>query len=336
VPAATRKRNAARAQRSSLREGRELQPVEIVTGRKLAKTFWGVAWCDNLERYSDYSNRLPRGRTYLRNGSVIDLRIEPGTVRALVSGSEIYEVEISVTPLAARSWRALCTECAGGIDSLVELLQGQFSKGVMEVLCRARGGMFPDPRQISMSCSCPDWATMCKHVAAVLYGVGVRLDAQPELLFTLRKVDHAELISSSARGIEAAAAGATHDALAGQDLGELFGIELAAEPAESAPPARRRAAQPKQRAATPPKRGAQRPPRAPEPDTSELQLTVTAAELRRRKVPRGVVEGWLREGLLERSDARGVYRWTAACVAMVRAHRAEAAAADPARRRGGR
>jgi uncharacterized Zn finger protein len=60
----------------------------------VARTFWGEAWCENLERYSDFANRLPRGRTYVRNGSVVDLRIAPGAVTALVSGSDLYEVEM--------------------------------------------------------------------------------------------------------------------------------------------------------------------------------------------------------------------------------------------------
>jgi hypothetical protein len=169
-------------------EGRTLSPVEV-RGRKIATTFWGDAWCSNLEAYSDFANRLPRGRTYVRNGSVIDLQIERGRVRALVSGTSLYEVAIGMQPLPRPRWTRIKTQCAGQITSLVELLRGSLSDSVMEIVTRKGEGLFPSPREISLSCSCPDWATMCKHVAATLYGVGARLDRAPELLFTLRCVD---------------------------------------------------------------------------------------------------------------------------------------------------
>ena len=178
----------------SSRKRASVSPV-VIEGRTIAKTFWGKAWCDNLERYSDYANRLPRGRTYVRNGSVIDLQIAPGEIKALVSGSEIYKVTVKVAPVSKARWKSICTDCAGAIDSLVELLQGRFSKGVMERVCQQRSGLFPSPDEIKLSCSCPDWADMCKHVAAVLYGIGARLDQQPELLFRLHKVDEKELIA---------------------------------------------------------------------------------------------------------------------------------------------
>ena len=172
-----------------------MSPVAI-EGRKIARTFWGEAWCDNLERYSDYANRLPRGRTYVRNGSVVDLQVGPGRVTALVSGSTMYDVKVTVGPVPRARWSAICKDCSGAIDSLVELLQGRFSKGVMTRLCEEKTGLFPSPKDILFTCSCPDWASMCKHVAAVLYGIGARLDHQPELLFTLRKVDQQDLIAN--------------------------------------------------------------------------------------------------------------------------------------------
>ena len=177
-----------------------MSPV-VIEGRTIAATFWGKAWCDNLERYSDYANRLPRGRTYVRNGSVVDLQIAPGEVNALVSGSEIYQVAVKVSAVPKARWTSICTDCAGAIDSLVELLQGRFSKGVMERICRQKTGLFPAPAEIEFSCSCPDWASMCKHVAAVLYGIGARLDEQPELLFKLRKVDEKDLIAKAGKGL---------------------------------------------------------------------------------------------------------------------------------------
>jgi uncharacterized Zn finger protein len=177
-----------------------------------------------MESYSDYSNRLPRGRTYVRNGSVVDLQITPGTVAARVSGSSIYRTTITVKPVPKARWQQICADCAGGIDSLVELLQGRFSKGVMDRLCQG-DGLFPVPKDIGFDCSCPDGATMCKHVAAVLYGVGARFDSKPELLFTLRQVDPAELLSKAGSGVVTAPA-AGERTLAGDDVGALFGLEM--------------------------------------------------------------------------------------------------------------
>src|ERR1700675_3052955 len=193
VSVADRKRNAAREMAKLRKKGREVSPVEI-EGRAIAKTFWGRAWCGNLERYSDYANPLPRGRTYVRNGSVVDLQIAKGEVTALVAGSSLYRIKISIVPVKPVRWKSICRDCAGSVDSPVELLQGRFEKGVMDRVCRAGDGLFPAPQEIKLSCSCPDWAEMCKHVAAVLYGVGARLDHKPQLLFVLRDVAENELL----------------------------------------------------------------------------------------------------------------------------------------------
>ena len=194
VSAAERRLQALREVDKRRKKGHVVSPVRV-EGRTIVKTFWGKSWCDNLERYSDFANRLPRGRTYVRNGSVIDLQISPGEIKALVSGSEIYEVAVKVAPVTKARWRSICKDCAGAIDSLIELLQGRLSTGVMERICLRNTGLFPSPKEIKLSCSCPDWAEMCKHVAAVLYGIGARLDQQPELLFRLHGVDEKELIA---------------------------------------------------------------------------------------------------------------------------------------------
>src|SRR5713226_5298345 len=193
VPVAERRRQAERKLRKLKKKGQSVSPVTI-DGRTIAKSFWGKSWCTNLERYSDYANRLPRGRTYVRNGSVVDLQIAKGEVIAMVAGSELYKVKATIAPVKASRWRAICRDCAGQIDSLVELLQGRLAKGVMDRVCREGDGLFPSPTEIKLSCSCPDWADMCKHVAAALYGVGARLDQKPQLLFGLRGVDENELI----------------------------------------------------------------------------------------------------------------------------------------------
>jgi uncharacterized Zn finger protein len=227
VTVAERRQKAARAMEKLKKKGHPVSPV-VLEGRAIAKTFWGRAWCDNLERYSDFANRLPRGRTYVRNGSVVDLQIEAGEVKAYVSGSEIYQVAVKVTPVSKKRWHSICADCAGAIDSLVELLQGRFSKGVMERLCQQGNGLFPSPTEIKLSCSCPDWASMCKHVAAVLYGIGARLDRQPELLFKLHKVDEKELIAKAGKGLPLGGKTlAPEKTLGSEDLSAIFGLEMA-------------------------------------------------------------------------------------------------------------
>jgi len=206
-------------------------PVRL-DGRKIASTFWGKAWCNNLEAYSDYANRLPRGRTYVRNGSVVDLRISQGKVTAYVSGSSLYQIEIKIKPLAAALWKSIQTECSGKIDSLIELLQGKLSSSVMQIVTRPERGLFPTPKEIELNCSCPDWADLCKHVAASLYGVGARLDQSPELLFLLRGVAPADLISkvSAAEAVRQTVATDGAPVLTDKELTEVFGIELADTP----------------------------------------------------------------------------------------------------------
>jgi len=228
VPVAKRRAKAAAyAKKLAKKERRELVPVKP-EGRKIARSFWGHAWCENLERYSDFENRLPRGRTYLRNGSVIDLQIERGRVKAIVSGSEIYRVTVSIKTLPAAHWKRIKHDCSRSFDSLIDLLQGRFDEGVMRRLTEKESGLFPRPEEIAMKCTCPDWAGLCKHVAATLYGVGTRLDAAPELLFTLRDVDHLELIGQAvaAENLDRTLAADPSGELAGSDLSELFGIDL--------------------------------------------------------------------------------------------------------------
>ncbi len=221
-----RKRRAAREVEKLRKKGHPASPV-TVEGRTIARTFWGKAWCDNLERYSDFENRLPRGRSYARNGLVISLDIAQGGVKALVCGSSIYKVAVNVTPVTKTRWRSICQDCAGSIDSLVELLQGRFSKGVMERICLQKTGLFPSPDEIEFSCSCPDWAYMCKHVAAVLYGIGARLDKQPELLFKLREVDQNELIAKAGKELPLSGKEPSAERILGRDdLSELFGLDL--------------------------------------------------------------------------------------------------------------
>ncbi|MBI4623586.1 MAG: SWIM zinc finger family protein [Verrucomicrobia bacterium] len=239
VSVAQRRANAARHAQKLAKKGRMLAPVRI-EGRTIATTFWGKAWCGHLESFSDYANRLPRGRTYVRNGSVLDVQIAPGKITAMIMGSTLYHGTIAIAPLKPARWKAIKAECAGKIDSLVGLLQGRLSDAVMRVITDREKGLFPLPSEIKLNCSCPDWADLCKHLAAVLYGVGARLDTQPELLFVLRGVDHLELISAAADvPALAAGTGAETSGLDVAQLSDVFGIEIeplaaAAKPVKAA------------------------------------------------------------------------------------------------------
>jgi uncharacterized Zn finger protein len=229
VPVATRREQAAKKLAKMQKKGAKVSPV-VIEGRTIASSFWGKAWCENLERYSDFASRLPRGRTYVRNGSVLDLQITKGEITAKVSGSELYTIKITITAVAATRWKSICSDCAGSIDSVVELLQGRLAKGVMDRVCREGEGLFPGPKEIKLSCSCPDWADMCKHVAATLYGVGARLDKQPELLFALRGVNAKEMIAGAGTLLTAPKrAAAREKVLADDNMAALFGLDMAAE-----------------------------------------------------------------------------------------------------------
>ena len=221
-------RQRAQKELARLRKrGREVAPV-VIEGRKIAKSFWGQSWCSNLESYSDFASRLPRGRSYVCNGLVIDLQIDKGKIAAVVSGSELYDVTIAIAPVASKRWRAICAACSGSINSLVELLQGRLAQSVMDRVCQKGEGLFPAPGEIKLSCSCPDAARMCKHVAAVLYGVGARLDEAPRLIFVLRGVDEGELLAGAGQDLASAkSAPGTAKVLADDDVAALFGLEMA-------------------------------------------------------------------------------------------------------------
>lgn len=242
VPVAKRRAQAAQAVAKAAKGGASWNPVSI-QGRKIASTFWGAAWCEHLESYSDYANRLPRGRTYVRNGSVVDLQITPGAITARVQGSSLYTEKITIRPLAPEKWRAIKAACSGKVTSLVGLLQGKLPDEVLRVITDRATGLFPAPGEITLGCSCPDSASLCKHLAAVLYGVGARLDQTPELLFVLRGVNHQELITEAldavSRGVKGESGEAEAGALSDGDLADVFGIDIGSgdEPVKNPTPA---------------------------------------------------------------------------------------------------
>jgi uncharacterized Zn finger protein len=295
VPVARRRNQAAREAARASERGEPFDPVHI-EGRRIATTAWGRAWCDHIEGFGDYASRLPRGRTYVRNGSVLHLDIRPGEILSRVMGSELYEQRIEIEPCRPSVWTRVRRRCAGGIGSLIELLEGRISSEVMAAMTAEKDGLLPDLKQVRMACSCPDWASLCKHLASVLYGLGARLDDRPELLFVLRGVDPAELVAGAAlpgRGTKAAAGTPTVDG----DLSSVFGIELEAEPQ---PPSR-----PRPRARSAPEKG---PRSAAPPRTTRRK--VHRHELLELGVPAGTISTWLRQGILKASDERGVYRHT--------------------------
>ena len=235
VSVGERQIQAEKAAAKAKKSGKIYNPIAAHRGA-LAKTVWGKQWCDNLEAQSDYANRLPRGRSYVRNGSVIDLQISTGKVQALVMGSSLYEVAVTVKPVDAVQWKSICKDCSGSIASLVEILQGKLSTSVMQRLCQPGAGLMPTAKTLKFSCSCPDWADMCKHVAAVLYGVGARLDHRPELLFTLCHVDAKELIQAAGSGLATPhKAPKSVNVLDDAFLDDVFGLDMAESVEEAVP-----------------------------------------------------------------------------------------------------
>ena len=180
------KQNATDSLQKQRKKGKEMHPI-VITGRAITRTWWGNAWCENLEKYADYASRLDRGKRYVRTGTVVDLQIKTGKIEARVQGRRKtpYKVEIRISPLNQVHCQEIVDQCS---DRMEELLSGNFPVGMKEFFT-GEHGLFPSPSEISFNCSCPDWALMCKHVAAALYGVGARLDQDPALFFTLRGID---------------------------------------------------------------------------------------------------------------------------------------------------
>jgi uncharacterized Zn finger protein len=227
-PSVAQQRAKAQKQLAKLRKTKpDISPVTI-EGNKIAKTWWGTAWCKNLERYADFSNRIGRGRSYIKNGFVFDLNISEGLITALISGSSVYTVTIKIDKLPAKKWKPIADSCAKRIDSLAALAEGKFPEEFGEIFMRQGDGLFPSPKEIHMDCSCPDWATMCKHVAAALYAVGARLDTDPLLFFSLRGIDPSELIKKSVdekmKSLLANAGKKSGRIIADKDIGRIFGI----------------------------------------------------------------------------------------------------------------
>jgi uncharacterized Zn finger protein len=298
VPVATRRAKALTAVAKANKKGTNYAPIESFSGA-IAKTFWGKAWCSNLEQYSDYASRLPRGRSYVRNGSVIDLQVSTGSVRALVMGSSLYEVKITIQALPEPRWKAVCADCANSVASLIELLQGKLSKPVMERICAPTTGLFPSPKELKFECSCPDWAGMCKHVAAVFYGVGARMDQQPELLFKLRHVNALDLVAQASVAQPSAGKTKSSKVMDASDLGDMFGLDMDMDLGVDAAPAKPKttrakapikvAAKEKTAAKAETKETAKKSTKTPAKTTAKTTATKTAAKAAAKPIAKKTV-----------------------------------------------
>lgn len=231
VSVAEKKAKAEKKLKQLRKKNPDLRPV-ILQGRALARTWWGKAWNKNLESYADYSNRIGRGRSYVRHLAVVDLQIAPGRVTALVQGSrgKPYKVQISIAGMKEQNWQIIKGECQSRLSSLPDMMAGKLPKDLQEIFMTQGKGLFHTPAEISFDCSCPDWASMCKHVAATLYGVGARLDEEPALFFALRQADMADLISQAVqeKTSRILTDDITNDSkiIADDQLSKLFGIEM--------------------------------------------------------------------------------------------------------------
>ncbi len=226
---AEKKAKASRSLAKMKKKNPDIEPV-IIEGRTLVKSWWGKSWNINLESYADYSNRIERGKRYVRNNAVLDLKISKGKVAAKVQGSRVkpYDVEITIDALDNKKWEQVTELCNHRIDSLEQLIEGKFPKELEILFTDKIYGMFPSPKEIHFACSCPDWAYMCKHVAATLYGIGARLDNDPMLFFALRDIDGQMLIRKSMeRKLESMLKNAGKKSkreIAAKDISDIFGL----------------------------------------------------------------------------------------------------------------
>jgi len=238
VSVAEKKAKAANKLKQLKKQMPDIKPV-ILEGNTLARTWWGKAWNKNLERYADYSNRIGRGRSYVRHGTVLDLKISAGKVTALVQGTRAkpYKVTITIKAISNTNWSVIKKQCEGQLKSLQDLLAGKFPKELAEIFFTEGKGLFPNPQEISFSCSCPDWASMCKHVAATLYGIGARLDEDPSLFFKLREANTEDLIARAIKDktgeLLAKTKTKSNRVIDDADLSDIFGIDMENKPKSS-------------------------------------------------------------------------------------------------------
>ncbi len=194
----------------------QLNPVHEKS-RKLAKNAWGSAWMRQLAYCEQEGFSLAAGRSLLRHGCVLDVQVGRGTIDALVSGEELYEIHLKLAEPDEEKIEYLREQCGAHIDSLVALLDGKIDASVMQQLCDPEEGLLPLPYEWQMDCNCPDWNEPCPHAAAAIYAAGCLIDAEPRLLFTLRGIEPSTLCEVPST------AAADFDAT---DLANTFGIDI--------------------------------------------------------------------------------------------------------------
>jgi uncharacterized Zn finger protein len=166
-------------------------------GKIGGETWWATRWINVLESFG-WSNRLPRGRSYARRGQVIEYEIDPGQITAKVQGSrpKPYSVKIGVQPLSPTDWNKVADAMVEQAIFTAKLLAGEMPHEIEDAFKAAKASLFPaSARELEMSCSCPDWAVPCKHIAAVYYIVGEAFDRDPFLMFHLRGRSREELLA---------------------------------------------------------------------------------------------------------------------------------------------
>ncbi len=223
------RRRAQESLQNAHKKGRRYEPVEVKAARgPICVSWWGRAWCDNLEGYADYASRLERGQRYVRSGAVVDLQIRNGLVEAKVQGRRKtpYKVTVHIGRLPEEKCQYIIGRCNQKISSIEALASGEFPEELKDIFTE-EGGLFPTPREISFNCTCPDWALMCKHVAAVMYAIGVRFDENPFYFFELRGIDVDRFINVALENrldLMLAHADCRSDRIISSDVTSLFGV----------------------------------------------------------------------------------------------------------------
>ncbi len=205
------------------RQGEILTPA-VAHGKNIANQFWGRAWCHAIDEWQDCAYRLPGGRSLLKNGGVIDLKISRNSVIARVAADQVYDVQLHYRDADPYSVAELRSQCAGKLTGLLDFIQGKLSEEVMQYICNPVYGLFPEYGDFKISCTCLDDAVLCRHAAAALYAVATRLDDEPELFFTLRGIDAKDFFE--AEDILTQTGSNSAEGLSADELSKTFGIDI--------------------------------------------------------------------------------------------------------------
>ncbi|TDD18652.1 hypothetical protein E1218_25585, partial [Kribbella turkmenica] len=167
--------------------------------RPFGATWWGRAWLEALEQRARLDpNRLSRGRSYARRGSVLDLTVSPGEVEAFVQGSRVtpYQVTVRIRAFTTAEWDAVLDVVSAQIGRVAALLDGELPPEVVDDVHAAGLDLLPGAGEVLTNCSCPDFAVPCKHSAAVCYLIADALDDDPFALLLLRGRPRDDLLTA--------------------------------------------------------------------------------------------------------------------------------------------